>query len=195
MSMLDSRLGRRVRRSSALRPVGIAAYRTVDRLRPAKPGPRVVANSMPKSGTHLLTAMLEQLEGFRFSGYIFMMTPNNKSEADRRLGVLEQRVNGLRPSRFMGAHLSYDPDVENVIEASGAHLVTILRDPRAPPCIICIRRLGSPPTLSCGSCCQPMKLSLGPSCVATKSPATPSTSQSSGRSFASTLTGWTPGSA
>lgn len=132
MSMLDSRFGQRVRRSGALRPVGIAAYRAVDRLRPAKPGPRVVANSMPKSGTHLLTAMLEQLDGMRFSGHVVMSTPNtSESVAAHRLGVLERRVKHLRPSHFMGAHLSYDPRVEEVIEHAGVQLVTILRDPRA----------------------------------------------------------------
>lgn len=131
MRILDSPLVRRVRQSPALRPPAIAAYRMVDRLIPAPPGPRVVANSMPKSGTHLLASLLDQLEGMRFAGQLVVFDDGDRFSPELPLKRLERRLRRLRDSHYVGGHLIRDSDVEDLIRASGVKFITILRDPRA----------------------------------------------------------------
>lgn len=103
----------------------------LDRMRPARPGPRVVANSMPKSGTHLLASMLDQLDGMRFSGRLATFDAGDRLDPGRRLAELDLCLRRLRDSHYIGGHLIRDPQVEERIVASGARLLTILRDPRA----------------------------------------------------------------
>lgn len=131
MQLLDTALVRRVRQSPVLRPPAIAAYRALDRMAPAKPGPRVVANSMPKSGTHLLATLLDQLEGMRFAGHLVAFDVADSHDPDVRLRDLEKRLRRLRDSRYIGAHLIRDPRAEALIAAAPVKLLTILRDPRA----------------------------------------------------------------
>lgn len=131
MRVPDSALVRRVRQSPLLRPPAIAAFRVIDRLTPAPPGPRVVANSMPKSGTHLLASLLDQLPGMRFAGHLVAFDDADRHQPSRPLQDLDRRLARLRDSHYIGGHLMCDPQVEQRIAASGARLVTILRDPRA----------------------------------------------------------------
>jgi hypothetical protein len=121
-----------MRRSRMLRPVGVAAYRAADRMLPAAPGPRVVVNSMPKSGTHLVSELLDQLGGMRFSGHAVMFIEARRHrDTDKALAVVERRARRLRPSHYMGSHLTWDPRVESILTSADVRLVTILRDPRA----------------------------------------------------------------
>lgn len=135
VGVLDSALARQMRRSSRLRPLGIAAYRLADRMMPAGDAPPVVANSMPKSGTHLLAGLLTALPRMRFNGryaaydYNFIAPHANSSED--RLGNLERQLKKLRRGHFMGAHVVHERRVEDLVRDSGATMVTILRDPRA----------------------------------------------------------------
>src|SRR5712691_8337720 len=46
----------------------VPAYRAVARANVFLPGPRVFANSFPKGGTHLLSALLGELPRMMFSG-------------------------------------------------------------------------------------------------------------------------------
>lgn len=131
MKLLETRLAHRARRSRVLRPLGIAAYRTVDRLTPAPPGPRVVANSMPKSGTHLLTELLEQIDGMRFSGQLAMYTPAIETGDRHRMRHLERRTRRLRTSHYLMGHIANDEHAEAALASHDVKLVTILRDPRA----------------------------------------------------------------
>lgn len=114
-----------------MRPPAIAAYRAIDRVRPAPAGPRVLANSMPKSGTHLLTSLLDSLPKLRFGGqvvsYLGQDTVNEREEYKH----LIRRLRFLRDSHYIGGHLTYDPAVERAIAEAGVLMVTILRDPRS----------------------------------------------------------------
>ncbi len=130
MSLMDSRLARHARRSRTLRPLGIAFYRTIDRLTPAPPGPKVVANSMPKSGTHLLTQVLDQIDGMRFNGQLVMYTPPQAGIA-KDVRKLDRRVDRLRPSHYISSHLIHDGRVADILNQHEARLITILRDPRS----------------------------------------------------------------
>lgn len=131
MNLIDSALARRVRASSGLRPLGVAAYRLADRVIPAGNGPMVVANSMPKSGTHLIGGLLGDLPGMRFNGRYAVFEYADRADGQWRVDKLDRLLGLLRRGHFMGAHLVHDPRIEAAIKASGARMVTILRDPRA----------------------------------------------------------------
>jgi hypothetical protein len=127
----DSALVRRVRTSPRLRPWGIKAYKALDRMLPTGDGPRIIANSMPKSGTHLLGGMLGQLPRMRFFGRYAVFEYADRFDGQWRIDILDEGLGLMRPNHYMGGHLVHDPRVEDVIRTSGAKLVTILRDPRA----------------------------------------------------------------
>lgn len=131
MGLLDSPLVRKVRQSPRLRPAGIAAYRAVDRILPAGPGPRVLANSMPKSGTHLLASLLDGLGDLRFAGHLVTFDCGDRHQPEQPLQDLTRRLDRLRTGRYLGGHLIADDVVQDRVAASGVKLLTILRDPRA----------------------------------------------------------------
>lgn len=131
MRLLDTRFAAKVRQSPRLRPPAIAAYRAVDRILPAGTGPRVVANSMPKSGTHLLATLLDGLGDLRFAGRLVKFEPRDRLAPQPFLAEIDKTLRRLRPSRYIGAHLIADPQVQEVVSRHDVRLVTILRDPRA----------------------------------------------------------------
>lgn len=131
MGVLDTPVARRVRQSPRLRPSAIAAYRLMDRLTPAPAGPRVVANSMPKSGTHLLATLLDALQPMRFAGRLVAFDIASTHAPSAPLRELERTLRLLRPSHYIGAHLIRDDAVERRLVEDGACMLTILRDPRA----------------------------------------------------------------
>lgn len=131
MGLLDTPLVRKVRQSPRLRPAAIAAYRAVDRMLPEGAGPRVLANSMPKSGTHLLASLLDGLGDLRFAGHLVTFDCNDRQQPEQPLGDLVRRLGGLRNGRYLGGHLIADDLVQDRVAASGVKLLTILRDPRA----------------------------------------------------------------
>lgn len=131
MPILESRLAQRARRNPWIRPPAIAAYRAVDRIWPASQGPRVLANSMPKAGTHLLTSLLEGIPRMRFGAHVVSYLGKDGIGEDAEFEHLTRRLRLLRDSHYISGHLAYDPDVEAVIRQAGVTMVTIVRDPRA----------------------------------------------------------------
>lgn len=131
MGLLDSPLVRKVRQSPRLRPAGIFAYRALDRMVPAGNGPRVLANSMPKSGTHLLATLLDGLGDLRFAGGLVAFDCGDRHDPAARLAELDSALRRLRNSRYLGGHLIADESIQQRVAASGVKMLTILRDPRA----------------------------------------------------------------
>jgi sulfotransferase 6B1 len=103
----------------------------VDRMLPAPPGPRAVANSMPKSGTHLLATLYDQLEGMRLSGRLVAFDCGDRFDPAPRLKEIDKVLRRLRDSRYVGGHLICEPEIEAMVRERNIKLVTILRDPRA----------------------------------------------------------------
>lgn len=95
---------------------------SVNRLRADHPGPRIVASSIPKAGTHLLARCLHlfpEIEdsGLRLRGHI-------KHE------TLERRLNQVGGGCFIPLHLAFTPEREQLLGDLGFALVLIIRDPR-----------------------------------------------------------------
>lgn len=99
--------------------------------------PRVFANSMPKAGTHLLTAFLDQLPQMRFSGLHGDLSTLGWGEALGEGGSLEldwERIarsfGTVRNGQYMTAHLPYTERLVRALETAQLRPIVILRDPR-----------------------------------------------------------------
>lgn len=131
--MLTSKLARRVRSNPRLRPIGIAGYRLYARLRPAGTGPTVLANSIPKAGTHVLMSLLDSVAGMRFAGTHFAYTGADRPGGSNEQSLRELRslVHRLRPSQYMTGHIRHQPDIAAVLAEAGCRTILSIRDPRA----------------------------------------------------------------
>jgi hypothetical protein len=75
------------------------------------PANKVLVNSIPKSGTHLATRVIEELTGF-----VGRIIPTN--------------LDDLKSNQFMGAHLPYSVENELLLRKNNVKGVFIFRDPR-----------------------------------------------------------------
>lgn len=103
------------------------------RLRPGGDGPRVIANSIPKAGTHLLMSLLDAVPGMRFSGIHFgygELTQPEDISASRRLEDLDRTLRRLGNAQYMMAHIRHRPDVVALLAAAGCNTLVCIRDPR-----------------------------------------------------------------
>ncbi len=85
-------------------------------------GPRVVANSIPKAGSHLLLRCLEHMPSLVYTRqHVDWHTP---------LADLERLCQHLQPGEFFTAHLPFTPDAAERLRAHDIKMVLIVRDPR-----------------------------------------------------------------
>lgn len=130
--LLQTRLARKVRSNPRLRPVGIAAYRLYTRVRPTGSGPKVIANSIPKAGTHLLMSMLDAWPGMHFSGMHFALGLDQPdTDEPREFQEFAKLVRRLRSGQYMSAHLPFRPAIARATEAANCRVLLSIRDPRA----------------------------------------------------------------
>jgi hypothetical protein len=110
----------RLRHNRLVRAIGLPTYQFARRIHGGAP-PRVLANSLPKAGTHLLTGLLQRLPDMTYSGVHITL-------ADRpRLPRILGRV---RDARYVSAHLPAAPDIVRLLDELQYRCVFILRDPR-----------------------------------------------------------------
>jgi hypothetical protein len=113
----------------------VPAYRAVARANVFLPAPRVFANSFPKGGTHLLSALLGELPRMMFSGVHCAAgdftggapraEPEN-TDWDR----LRRTLGSVNRGQFMTAHFPYVEGLGEELDALGYRSLLILRDPR-----------------------------------------------------------------
>ena len=94
----------------------------VSRLHANATGHRILANSVPKAGTHLLTRCLSLLPGItdselRYRGHV----------VDERLEAQLNMVNG---GCFVPVHLTYSDERARLLTGLGFKMALIIRDPR-----------------------------------------------------------------
>ena len=94
----------------------------VNRVRANAPGPKILANSIPKAGTHLLTRCLTLLPGITDSGLRLRGRVHDHS--------LESRLRLVGGGCFMPAHVFYTEQRDQILSDLGFRIVLIIRDPR-----------------------------------------------------------------
>ncbi|MCA9257999.1 MAG: sulfotransferase domain-containing protein [Planctomycetales bacterium] len=92
--------------------------------------PPVLANSFPKSGTHLLDQIAEGLPGrCNYGEFISSMTSSFQMR-ERTVPNTCRVVGRSLPGELVRAHIFYHPDVEAVLEKLNFLSLFIYRDPR-----------------------------------------------------------------
>lgn len=127
----------RIRQSRLLRDPAIAVYRAAARLALTGPPPKVLANSIPKSGTHLLTQLLGEVPALWFSGVHFI-GEQFRADLDRpgdRLGEFDAAglatlLAKIRTGQYATSHLPAGPGIADELARAGFVHLLIVRDPR-----------------------------------------------------------------
>lgn len=94
----------------------------VNRQRAHHPGPRIVANSIPKSGTHLLARCLQLLPDIEDSGL--------RIRGRMKPQLLVRRLDRVGGGCFIPLHLVFTPKREHFLRDRGFTMILITRDPR-----------------------------------------------------------------
>ena len=89
----------------------------------------VIVNSIPKSGTHLLSSVVGSIPGFKFFGDFIASTPS-RSLVEVAEGKIQTKLANLLPNEIVHCHLFYSPVLASaVLDLNLKHLL-IVRDPR-----------------------------------------------------------------
>ena len=122
--------------SETLRRIGMAGYRTLARAQFWRSGPRILVNSIPKAGTHLLTSELSRIDGLQNSR---MHLLNSDIVSDRRdssanpamdIAAIERQIAKVRGGQYFSAHLPWSSAFEEMLAKHDIATVFVLRDPR-----------------------------------------------------------------
>ena len=85
-------------------------------------GPKVLSNSIPKSGTHLLEVFLESLPTLRNAGHRTYVEDG---------GGVSEKLKRMRAGAFYNAHLPARTEYKEILRGIGAKCLLMVRDPRA----------------------------------------------------------------
>ena len=87
--------------------------------------PIVLSNSIPKSGTHLIEGVLEQLPPLRNAG---VRTIFGNKQTDHK--QIAKKLRQLRKGAFYNAHISARNEYINSVNACDVKVLLLVRDPR-----------------------------------------------------------------
>lgn len=126
----------------ALHRAGALVYSSIMRANVFLPPPRVLLNTPPKSGTHLLGECLSLMPKMMFSGRHFALANSIESSREEPIYWVagqhpeldESRLNGLLgkcpQGMFVTAHAGFHPDFKRILEDLDFKQIVLLRDPR-----------------------------------------------------------------
>ena len=137
--MSKQRLGslRRVAAQSALLHSGRrSAIRLTSLLTPAGPEPRVLVNSVPKAGTHLVTSILDLLPRTRTAGVhldqviVGLHGKSNPETAELDWHRVRSMLERVKPGQYATSHLWSHPRLFAILQELGFRSIFVVRDPR-----------------------------------------------------------------
>lgn len=140
--MLDPRLHRAVRtlrENPNVRRIAIPTYRRMARFMAFGQGSRVLINSLPKAGTHVLSTLLKLLPGMIHSGQHYVLDDFRQHEERPRIWgdipeidwvKLERTFASFNKGQFMTAHFAAVPKLIELLDALDYRTLFIIRDPR-----------------------------------------------------------------
>ncbi len=92
--------------------------------------PKLLVNSIPKSGTHLLAKVINNM-GFKHAGQINHPEINNvPSHRLLTMEEIEQKMKSLKKGRYVVGHKSFDEDFDKLLRKNKFSHILIVRDPR-----------------------------------------------------------------
>ncbi|MDZ7290456.1 MAG: sulfotransferase domain-containing protein [candidate division KSB1 bacterium] len=124
----------RLRKQNPLVRKSLSLFKQVPRfgvalLKSGEPPHCLLANSFPKSGTHLLKQVLSAFPGTRnYDSFIASIPPIRFKERSQR--TLLRRISWIVPGELVAAHLHYSPACHQALRAKGCVHYLIIRDPR-----------------------------------------------------------------
>lgn len=122
--------------SETLRSLGMAGYRGWARMQFWRTGPRILVNSIPKAGTHLLTSELARIDGLQNSRLHLLntdiVTDRRDSSTDPEMDIarIERQLATVRAGQYFSAHLPWSAPFEEILATREIATVFVLRDPR-----------------------------------------------------------------
>lgn len=124
--------------NSTLRTILLCGYRAYAMPIFFLPGPRILVNSIPKAGTHLLMAFLCELPQVMLSGIhikTWKVNHNARSPLDNetfRLDSMAFRkyLARSRSGQIITAHLPWNNELENILAGQKVRSIFLIRDPR-----------------------------------------------------------------
>lgn len=124
--------------NASARKVGLFAARSIARAQIWRRGPRIFVNSVPKAGTHLLTAELSRFPSTMESRlHIEKGRVNRKAVGGARstafeldAHAFEALVQTVRGGQFFTAHLPFDDAIHRILHREEVRSTFMARDPR-----------------------------------------------------------------
>ncbi|HEV2746395.1 MAG TPA: sulfotransferase domain-containing protein [Allosphingosinicella sp.] len=124
--------------NAVLRQALLSAYRGYARAQLWRSGTRILVNSIPKAGTHLLTAELEKLPHLQNSRLHIQAHLVNAASGGHRTEAfaldtkrVAKLIGTVRRGQFFSAHLMFTDELDALLRAKGVRTIFMLRDPRA----------------------------------------------------------------
>jgi sulfotransferase 6B1 len=113
----------------------VPTYRALARTNVFYPGPRVLANSFPKAGTHLLGALMAQMPQLMFSGVHHAVGDFTAAGAAPEAIALDwvrlrRALAGVNRGHYMTGHFPAVPGLPELLDDLGYARVLMVRDPR-----------------------------------------------------------------
>jgi sulfotransferase 6B1 len=127
----------KVRQNTWLRGPAATGYRLFARMMPPGAPPKILANSIPKSGTHLLTKVLSGVPHLRFTG-VHLADRAYCADRDQlgdALGPVDveaftRLISHTRNGQYLTAHIRHVPGIPEALRDHGFHNLFMIRDPR-----------------------------------------------------------------
>lgn len=89
---------------------------------------RIILNSIPKSGTHLLSKIIKESGIIKNSGFFFADIHHGRIIRDYRDSELYFKY--ISKNCYLGSHMPYSPENESMVNKYGYKMILMVRDPR-----------------------------------------------------------------
>jgi hypothetical protein len=124
-----------IRTSTAVKRAGTPVYQAFARLAVGLPGPRILANSPPKAGTHVLSTLLGEMPKVMFCGRHYNINDfrlDGPAEDGPTFDWAEvaRRYGRVRPGQFATGHFPAHEEFQRVLRRLQMRTIVIFRDPR-----------------------------------------------------------------
>jgi hypothetical protein len=122
--------------NASMRRMLLSGYRLWARAQIWRSGPRIFVNSIPKAGTHLVTAELDKFASLQNSRLhlqaheIGSFAGRDLEDASLDLDKVRRQIATVRRGQFFSAHLPWSAPLAEMLRGSDVRSIFVTRDPR-----------------------------------------------------------------